>query len=193
MRIQAVASRRSLPCSRKATACLRETVGYVLLPLIPVDERFQQKARKLQGGSRSALCVLQFRKDPPNHPLHPYNGGWRDGFRLDCIRSRWYGGGVSDRIEQLRIAVKTMHRCRASHEASTPVLETFRKQKVWEDVVESFALTGHPKTKRCYAWSFQDKGETQYVTALEIPPIESTITAVRAAIVADEKRNRKAA
>jgi hypothetical protein len=94
---------------------------------------------------------------------------------------------VSERIEQLRLAVETMHHCKANHEASTPVLETFRGQKVWEGVVESFALTGHPKTKRCYAWSYQDKGETQYVTALEIPPVESPITAVRAAIMAEAK------
>jgi hypothetical protein len=39
----------------------------------------------------------------------------------------------------------------------------------------------------CYAWSYQDNGETQYVTALEIPPVESPITAVRAAIMAEAK------
>jgi hypothetical protein len=94
---------------------------------------------------------------------------------------------MSKRIEDLRLAVETMHRCRASHEASTPIKETFRGQTVWEGVVESFALTGHPKAKRCYAWSFQDKGETQYVITLEIPPVESPITAVRVAIVADAK------
>ena len=94
---------------------------------------------------------------------------------------------MSERIEQLRLAVETMHHCKASHEASTPVLETFRDQKVWEGVVETFALIGHPKAKRCYAWSYQDKGEAQYVTALEIPPVESPITAVRAAIAAEVK------
>jgi hypothetical protein len=98
---------------------------------------------------------------------------------------------VSERIEQLRLAVETMHHCKASHEASTPIRETFRNQVVWEGVVESFALAGHPKAKRCYAWSFLDSGETQYVTALEIPPVESPITAVRAAIMADAKKGKK--
>jgi hypothetical protein len=97
---------------------------------------------------------------------------------------------MSERIEQLRLAVETMHHCKARHEASTPILETFRNQKVWEGVVESFALTGHPKAKRCYAWSFQDNGESQYVTALEIPPVESPITAVRAAIAAEVKKGK---
>ena len=73
------------------------------------------------------------------------------------------------RIEDLRLAIETMHHCKARHESSTPIRETFRKETVWEGVVESFALADHPKAKRCYGWSFQDNGETQYVTALEIP------------------------
>src|SRR5258707_8033561 len=94
---------------------------------------------------------------------------------------------MSERIELLRVAIEAMHHCKARHEASTPILETFRNQKVWEGVVESFALIGHSKAKRCYGWSYQDNGETQYVTALEIPPVESPITAVRAAIMAEAK------
>ena len=97
---------------------------------------------------------------------------------------------MSERIEQLLLAVETMHHFKADHEASTPILETFRGQKVWEGVVESFVLSGHPKAKRCYAWSFQDNGETQYVTALEIPPVESSITAVRASIVAEAEKRK---
>jgi hypothetical protein len=97
---------------------------------------------------------------------------------------------VSERIEQLRCAVEKMHHFKAHHEASTPILETFRGQKVWKGVVESFALAGRPNAKRCYAWNFQDNGEVQYVTALEIPPVESPITAIRAAIVADAKKGK---
>jgi hypothetical protein len=48
----------------------------------------------------------------------------------------------------------------------------------WEGVVESFAITRHPKARRCYAWSFLDNSETRYVTVLEIPPVESSQTAV---------------
>ena len=94
---------------------------------------------------------------------------------------------MSERIEQLRVAVEIMHHCKASHETPTPVLEMFRDQTVWEGVVESFALSGHARAKRCYAWSYQRDGQTQYVTALEMPPVESPITAVRASIVADAK------
>jgi hypothetical protein len=43
-----------------------------------------------------------------------------------------------------------------------------KKETVWEGVVESFALTGCRKAKRCYAWSDQDNGETQYVRFFEV-------------------------
>ena len=66
----------------------------------------------------------------------------------------------------------------------------FGKKTVWEGVVESFALAGHPKANRCYAWSYKDKGETQYVNALEIPPVVSPETAVRAAILSGNQKRR---
>ena len=95
---------------------------------------------------------------------------------------------MSDRIDQLREAVEVMHGCKAKHERSVPVVEMFGQQKAWEGVVESFAITGHPKAKRCYAWSFQDGKEKRYVTVLEIPPIESPQTAVRAAIASKKQK-----
>jgi hypothetical protein len=92
---------------------------------------------------------------------------------------------MSERIENLRTAIETMHGCKAKHERSVPVVEMFGKKTVWEGVVESFALTGYPRAKRCYAWSYQDNGETKYVNVLEILPVDSPITAVRASIMAD--------
>jgi len=83
-----------------------------------------------------------------------------------------------------------MHLCNAIHERSVPVVEMFGKKTVWEGVVESFALTGHSRAKRGYAWSYQDKGETQYVNVLEIPPVNSPVTAVRASIAADSKKEK---
>ena len=89
---------------------------------------------------------------------------------------------MSERIENLRTAIETMHGCKAIHERSVVIVERFRKKTAWEGVVESFSLTGHPKAKRCYAWSYQDKGEMQYVNVLELPPVTSPQTAVQAAI-----------
>ena len=47
---------------------------------------------------------------------------------------------------------------------------------------------GHPKAKRCYAWSFTEGKQTRFVTVLEIPPVESAQTAVRAAIASVAKK-----
>jgi hypothetical protein len=87
----------------------------------------------------------------------------------------------------LRTAIETMHQCKAMHERSVWVVGESGDKVVWEGVVELFALTGHAKAKRCYAWSHQDKGKTQYVTALEIPPVVSPQTAVRASIAANAR------
>jgi hypothetical protein len=69
-----------------------------------------------------------------------------------------------------------------------PVREMFGDKVVWEGVVEKFALLGHPKAKWCYAWSFQDGDTTRYVTVLELPPVESPQTAVRAAIASKAQK-----
>jgi hypothetical protein len=89
---------------------------------------------------------------------------------------------VNGRIEKLRDAVQVMNRCKAEHIESVPIREMFGNQVAWEGVVEVFKISGHPKAVRCYAWSYQgDKGE-QYVNVLEIPPVVSPETAVRASI-----------
>ena len=54
-------------------------------------------------------------------------------------------------------------------------------------MVETFEVAGHPKAKRCHAWSFEEGGETQYVTVLELPPVDSAETAVNVAIAAAAK------
>ena len=81
-----------------------------------------------------------------------------------------------------------MHECGASHERSVLVEEMFGTETAREGVVESFTLTGHPKAERCYAWRFNDGGEVRYVGVLEIPPIDSAQTAVRAAIASGQQK-----
>jgi hypothetical protein len=95
---------------------------------------------------------------------------------------------VSQRIEALQNAIEQGHGCRAEHIASTPIIEGFGNQKVWEGVVETFELVGHPVTNRCYAWSFVDNGVRRYTTILEIPPVDSPHSAVKVAIAAKAKR-----
>ena len=56
---------------------------------------------------------------------------------------------------------------------------------------EVFAITGHPKAKRCYAWghvSGDDDQARRYVCVLELPPVDSPETAVRAGIMSEIKK-----
>lgn len=89
---------------------------------------------------------------------------------------------MSAYLERLRDAIRHMHGCAATHVRTAPVKEVFKGQSVWEGDVEVFDLEGHPKAKRCYAWSHPEGKETRFVAVLEIPPVDSPRAAVQAAI-----------
>ncbi|HZV36848.1 MAG TPA: hypothetical protein VFB72_19890 [Verrucomicrobiae bacterium] len=96
-------------------------------------------------------------------------------------------------IEHVRKAVEHLHGCKAAYSRTEPVHETFRGQTVWQGEVEVFDLTGHPKAERAYAWAHKDgpaDSQDRFVAVLEIPPVESAVTAVRAAIVAETRRTK---
>ena len=93
-----------------------------------------------------------------------------------------------DYIENLQAVIGKLHGCGSSHVETVPVHEVFKGQTVWKGDVEVFDLIGHPKSKRCYAWSHLDKpddSEERFVAVLEIPPVESAKTAVQASIMAN--------
>jgi hypothetical protein len=91
---------------------------------------------------------------------------------------------TTELLADIRRAVERAGECEAQHVESVAVVEMFRGKTVWEGIVESFKLTGHPKAKRAYGWAYQDDEETRYVAVLELPPVDSANTAVRAAIAA---------
>ena len=95
---------------------------------------------------------------------------------------------MSKRIDDIWKAVEAAHGCWARHIKSVPVREMFGDKVAWEGVVEVFEIDGHAKAKRCYAWSYFDKGETQFTTVLEIPPVVSPETAVKVAVAASARR-----
>ena len=99
-----------------------------------------------------------------------------------------------DYLDRLQVVVQQLHGCGAVHRATVPVHEVFRGQTVWQGNVEVFDLHGHPKAKRCYAWSHLDgpnDERTRFVAVLEIPPVVSAETAVRVQIVKDVKQSCK--
>ena len=98
-----------------------------------------------------------------------------------------------DYIARIQVAVSQLHNCGAVWRESVPVHEVFRGQTVWTGEVEVFDLNGHPKAKRAYGWSHPEDDDNQrerFVAVLEIPPVVSPETAVRASIVADERAKK---
>ena len=95
-----------------------------------------------------------------------------------------------DYLASVQVAVMQLHNCAATWRETVPVHEVFRGKTVWQGDVEVFDLHGHPKAKRCYAWSHLDgpnDERTRFVAVLEIPPVVSAETAVRVQIVKDTK------
>lgn len=63
--------------------------------------------------------------------------------------------------------------------------ETFQGQTVWEGDVEGYRVRGHPKATHAYAWRYRnDDGELRHVAVLGVPPINSAVDAVKAAVAA---------
>ena len=59
---------------------------------------------------------------------------------------------------------------------------------MWEGIVEVFTLTGHSKAKRAYRWRTVTGENARYTAVLELPPVDSPNTAVRAAIAAQARK-----
>jgi hypothetical protein len=95
---------------------------------------------------------------------------------------------MSNRIEKLTDAVEAAHKCKAVHRDSNIVIDLFRDKVSWDGVVEVFDLEGHPKAKRCYAWSYIAHNDVQYITVLELPPVDSAESAVRVAVAAGQQK-----
>jgi hypothetical protein len=92
-------------------------------------------------------------------------------------------------VDQLKQAVESQHGGTATLRQSVPVTEKFLGATVWDGVVHVFDLADSPKATCAYAWSSPIEGsdKRRFFTVLHIPPIDSPIAAVRAAIVAENR------
>ena len=101
---------------------------------------------------------------------------------------------MKDYIAQLQDAIRDLHGCESTYLETVPVTETFQGKVVWAGEVEVFEIRGHPKATHAYAWSHkagENDQETRYITVLQIPPVTSPETAVRAAVAAEIKNARE--
>jgi hypothetical protein len=87
-------------------------------------------------------------------------------------------------LAHLQKAIKVTHDCDSKHVEQVPVREVYQGKTVWEGNVEVFDLIGHAKAKRCFAWAYDVEDGSRTLAVLELPPVISPITAVRAAIAA---------
>jgi hypothetical protein len=93
-----------------------------------------------------------------------------------------------DYLAELRATIRRLHRCEASHSRTEAVKEIVNGRVMWEGNVEVYALLGHDRALRCYAWGHLDEdGKWEVTTVLAIPPVISASTAVIAAFVARVK------
>jgi len=94
-------------------------------------------------------------------------------------------------LAHLQKAIKATHGADSKHVQTVPVHETFQGKTVWQGDVEVFDLIGHAKAKRCYAWAYDHDKGSNAIAVLELPPVISPLTAVRAAIMAESKQGNK--
>lgn len=100
---------------------------------------------------------------------------------------------MTDYLAEAKTAVERSHNCTAAHVETVPIREVFQGKTAWEGNVEVFALTGHAKAKRAYAWGYPNEergGKLDFVTVLEIPPVDSPDSAVRIAIASKARHSR---
>jgi hypothetical protein len=97
---------------------------------------------------------------------------------------------MEDTIIVLQKAILDLHGCKAIWVESVPVKETFKRETVWEGIVQVFDLQKHPTAKRCYAWShgLDNSKKRRFFAVLHQGPVNSPQAAVRATIIAESKQ-----
>ena len=89
-----------------------------------------------------------------------------------------------DYIPRLQKAIHDLHGYESKYLTTVGVTEQFQGETIWDGNVEVFEIQGHPIAKRCYAWAYDgENGMLHFTAVLELSPINSAESAVRAAIV----------
>lgn len=100
---------------------------------------------------------------------------------------------MSDYIAEIQAVFLKLHGCEAEYVETVPVVEQFQGKTIWQGDVEVFDIRGHPKATRGYGWGYTttESGGRRYFTVLELPPVDSPQTAVKAAIMSEIKNARE--
>ena len=96
---------------------------------------------------------------------------------------------MTEYTSKLQVAVQRLFNCEATFSTTVPIREEVNGKILWEGEVKVFDLIGHPKARRCYAWTHpNDKSRT--VAVLEIPPVTTALAAVKASLIAATKQRK---
>jgi hypothetical protein len=90
------------------------------------------------------------------------------------------GGMQPKEISDLQAAIRATHGCNSKYLRTEFVREVFEGNIAWDGLVRVFKLINHSKANYCYAWSYQEGSETKYTAVLEIAPVDSSQSAVKA-------------
>jgi hypothetical protein len=91
--------------------------------------------------------------------------------------------------DRLKLTIEHLHNCSAHYQRTVPVNEVFEGKTLWRGDVEVFGLVGHPKAKRCYGWTYGEPEE--FITILELPPVDSAESAVKVGVAYQIRKARK--
>jgi hypothetical protein len=95
---------------------------------------------------------------------------------------------MNDYLAELTKVVRQRHGQEAQHMLTVLVNDIAEGNYVWDITVEVFGLRWNPRARRCYAWG-QPKAEGGWdiITVLEIRPVVSPQSAVKAALARQMK------
>lgn len=95
-------------------------------------------------------------------------------------------------IPALQNAIRQLHGLESTWLHSVPVVETHHGKTVWDGDVQVFAVTGHARATRAYAWSHDVlPGKRRFQVVLGLPPVDSAQSAVRAAVASLRKTDQQ--
>ena len=94
-------------------------------------------------------------------------------------------------VKALKDAIWELHGCESRFLEFHHVVESFGGQTAWEGTVYVFEISGHTEATRCYAWRHATEPEgRRFVAVLHVPPVDSPVSAVRAALVREIRERR---
>lgn len=88
-------------------------------------------------------------------------------------------------LTSLKHAIHNLHGCDSRHVRTVHVSEVFKGQTIWDGDVEVFALVEHSTAKTAYAWVHMKDKVPQFVTVLQLPPVDSPESAVKISLAAE--------